>query len=126
MEQNLQPIFPLARPSSPAVMLAAGGFPMTRNKIVFGSILGAAVFAAGVLVGQAPPPPMPTVTVNNTVHPNLAAAQRDIVAAYNELIAAQKANGNKMGGHADTAGSLLDQANAQVALAAQSVDASIH
>ena len=96
---------------------------MTRNKIVLGALLGSAVFAAGVMVGQAPPPPV--VTVNNTVHPNLAAAQRDILAAYNELALAQKANNNQMGGHADNAASLLNQANAQVLLAAETVDATI-
>jgi hypothetical protein len=99
------------------------GFPMKRSNIVLGAILGSAVFAAGVMVGQAPPPPV--VSVNSTVHPNLAAAQRDILAAYNELALAQKANNNNMGNHADSAASLLDQANAQVLLAAQSVDSTV-
>jgi hypothetical protein len=120
---GLQPIISLPDLHLPLLCWPQEDFPMTKSKIVLGSILGAAVFAAGVLVGQQAPPPPPVVTVNSFTNPNLAAAQRDILAAYNELVVAQKANNGDMAGHADNAGRFLDQANAEVALAAQAANA---
>jgi uncharacterized protein YqfA (UPF0365 family) len=56
--------------------------------------------------------------VSKALHPNLAAAQTFIEKAKDKLTAAQVANEYDMGGHAAKAKALLDQAYAEVKLAA--------
>jgi hypothetical protein len=94
-EHNLQPIFPIARFSSPPVIVATGGFPMTRSKIVLGSIAASAFFAGGVLVGQTmvTPTAPPKVTLGANF-PNLQAAQKAIIEAWNAATKAQEAYPN--------------------------------
>lgn len=72
-------------------------------------VVGVALFVGGVAVGQ---------NVNPAHHPNLAAAQNLCRDAYEKLIAAQKANEYDMGGHAQKAKVHLEQANAEIKLAA--------
>jgi hypothetical protein len=93
---------------------------MTRSKVISGSIVASAIFAAGVLVGQVviPTPPPPQVTVPAT-YGNMQDAQRSLLSAYEYLIAAQKANNANLGGYAATAEQLIDQANNDVLLAAE-------
>jgi len=52
-------------------------------------------------------------------HPNLAAAQKLALQAFDKLEAAQKANEYDLGGHAARAKDLLKQANAEIKLAAE-------
>jgi hypothetical protein len=52
-------------------------------------------------------------------HPNLAAAQKLALQAFDKLEAAQKANEYDLGGHAAKAKELLKQANAEIKLAAE-------
>jgi hypothetical protein len=93
---------------------------MTRSKVISGSIVASAIFAAGVLVGQVvvpiPPPPRVTVPAN---YGNLQDAQKSLLVAYNYLRAAQVANNDQLGGYASTAEDLIDQANNDVLLAAE-------
>ena len=91
---------------------------MTRGKIVYGSVLATAIFAGGVLVGQVQQIPAPRVTVGSN-HRNLQAAQKAIAQAFNELALAQRENNDDLGGHANNAGKLLDEANTEVELAAE-------
>ncbi len=56
-------------------------------------------------------------------HPNLAAAQRHCQRAFERVLAAQKANEWDMAGHAQKAKELLDQANAELKLAAETASA---
>ncbi|MCX6556504.1 MAG: hypothetical protein NTW95_03585 [Candidatus Aminicenantes bacterium] len=56
--------------------------------------------------------------VSRVLHPNLAAAQTFIEKAINKVSAAQIANEFDMNGHAVKAKSLLDQAYAEIKLAA--------
>jgi hypothetical protein len=93
---------------------------MTRSKVISGSILASAIFAAGVFVGQVaiPIPPAPKVTVGAN-YPNMQDAQRSLLQSYNYLIQAQKNNDLQLGGYAATAENLIDQADTQIGLAAE-------
>jgi hypothetical protein len=61
--------------------------------------------------------------VSRSRHPNLAAAQTLIEKAINKVSAAQMANEYDMDGHAAKAKTLLDQAYAEIKLAAQAANA---
>jgi len=55
-------------------------------------------------------------------HPNLEAAQKLGEQAWARLVAAQKANEFDLGGHAQKAKDLLDQANKEIKLAAEAAN----
>jgi hypothetical protein len=95
---------------------------MTRKAFVLGSILAAAIFASGILVGQtlvtASAPPKVTVGPN---YPNLQAAQRAIGQAWNAATMAQKANAGdaQFGSDINQVGRYLNQANDELQVAAE-------
>jgi len=95
---------------------------MTRSRVALGSIAATAIFAGGVLVGQtlvtASAPPKVTVGPN---YPNLQAAQRAIIQAWNAATEAQKANAGDLQFASDinTVGRYLNQANDELQVAAQ-------
>jgi hypothetical protein len=95
-------------------MLVAGGFQMTKSRLVCGSIIITAIFAGGVLVGQtmvtASAPPKVTLGAN---FPNLQAAQRAIGEAWNSATMAQKAypNNPQVDSDVNMVGRYLNQAN---------------
>lgn len=97
---------------------------MTRSKIVLGSIAASAIFAGGILVGQtlvtASAPPRVTVGAN---YPNLQAAQRDIIEAWNAATVAQKdnvdANDPQFRSDINIVGRYLNQANDAILQAAE-------
>lgn len=60
----------------------------------------------------------PVRNVSKERHPNLAAAQRLTAQAYQKILDAQKANDWDLGGHAEKAKKLLEQANDELKLAA--------
>ena len=64
----------------------------------------------------------PTETVNPARHPNLAAAHRLVNQAFNKIVEAQKANEFDLGGHAEKARQLLDDANRELKLAAEAAN----
>jgi hypothetical protein len=73
-----------------------------------------------------PPPaayPMPVVAVNPNAHPNLAAAESLVNQAFAKLIDAQNANDRQLGGHAERAKQLLNEALSEIVAAAQAADA---
>jgi hypothetical protein len=55
-------------------------------------------------------------------HPNLAAAQRLVDQAFRKVTEAQRANEFDLAGHAEKAKGLLDQANAELKLAAETAN----
>ena len=55
-------------------------------------------------------------------HPNLEAAQKLCLQAWDKIVAAQKANEFDMGGHAQKAKDLLDQVNKEIKLAAEAAN----
>jgi len=61
--------------------------------------------------------------VSKVLHPNLAEAQTLIERAITRLTAAQKANEYDLSGHAVKAKALLDQAYAEIKLAAEAANA---
>lgn len=75
------------------------------------------IFFSGIVSAQ------PARNVSPRRHPNIAAAQRLVGQAYNRLSAAQQANEFDMGGHAQHAKDLLDQASAEMKLAAEAANA---
>ena len=83
-----------------------------KNRIV-------AALAGVVLVAATGFAQRPAENVSAKRHPNLAAAQRLVDQAFNKITAAQQANEWDLKGHAEKAKQLLDQANAELKLAAE-------
>jgi hypothetical protein len=85
-----------------------------RKRSVLISVLGAAVLAAGIAyAGKA------GRDISSKRHPNLAAAQKLCLNAYQRITDAQKANEWDLDGHAKTAKELLEKVNAELKLAAE-------
>ena len=89
---------------------------MTKTRIATAA-LGCLLIAGGVATGQ-----KPVRNVSGGRHPNLAAAQRLAEQAWNKVVAAQQANEWDMGGHAQKAKELLDQANNELKQAARAAN----
>jgi hypothetical protein len=64
----------------------------------------------------------PVRNINKHRHINLAKAQRASANAYQFLLDAQKANEWDLGGHAQKAKELLEQANSEMKLAAETAN----
>jgi len=82
---------------------------------ILAGLVSVAVFAGTALAG-------PAQNVNPRRHPNIAAAQRLSHQAFEKIVAAQQANEWDMDGHAQKAKELLDQANAELKLAAEAAN----
>jgi hypothetical protein len=72
--------------------------------------------------GCASGPQRPVRDVSARRHPNLAAAQRDVQAAYDKIVLAQQAHEWDLNGHAQKAKALLDQANSEIKQAAEAAN----
>ena len=79
--------------------------------------LGAMLLVAGTVSAQ-----KPKQNISSAKHPNLAAAQRFVDQAFNKITAAQQANEFDLGGHAAKAKDLLDQANKELKMAAETAN----
>ena len=79
-------------------------------------VLGALLIAGSVSAQR------PKQNVSAARHPNLAAAQRLVDQAFNKVVQAQKANEFDLGGHAEKARLLLDDANRELKLAAETAN----
>ncbi|HEV2401004.1 MAG TPA: hypothetical protein VGS27_28985 [Candidatus Sulfotelmatobacter sp.] len=90
---------------------------MTKKVFAFPAVL-AAVLLCGVTFAQEP-----VEDINAKAHPNLAAAQRHVVAANAAIATAQKDNRYDMKGHAEKARQHLVQANNELKLAAEAANA---
>jgi len=64
----------------------------------------------------------PRENVSPRRHPNIAAAQRLVQQAFNRITEAQRANEFDLAGHAEKAKRLLDEANAELKLAAETAN----
>ena len=80
------------------------------------------LLGATLLVGGAALARKPAENVSGKKHPNIAAAQRLSEQAFEKLSAAQSANEFDMQGHAKKAKELLEQANAEMKLAAEAAN----
>jgi len=85
---------------------------MTKTRVL-GVLFGCFLLIGGVAMAQ-----RPKQNVSGARHPNIAAAQRLCSQAYQRILDAQKANEWDMGGHAQKAKELLDQANTELREAA--------
>jgi hypothetical protein len=77
-------------------------------------LAGLAMFATAAMAQQ-----QPVRDISGKHHPNLARAQHQVDAAYKSVLAAQQANEFDLGGHAQKAKELLDQANIELKQAAE-------
>jgi hypothetical protein len=91
---------------------------MKNRNVMVGSFLGTALLCAGVLFAQKPP----ARNINPARHPNIAAAQRLCDQAFQRISDAQRANEWDLGGHAEKAKDLLDQAGRELKLAAETAN----
>ena len=64
----------------------------------------------------------PVQNVSAKAHPNLHAAQKFLNEAFHKITAAQKANEYDMEGHAAKAKELIEQASAEIKLAAEAAN----
>ncbi len=88
---------------------------MTKNLLKL--LFAAALLCGGMAIAQ-----KPVQNVNPNRHPNLAAAQRATEHAYEKIVAAQQANEFDLNGHAAKAKELLEQADQQLKLAAETAN----
>jgi hypothetical protein len=82
-------------------------------------IASAALLAGIALIATAAIAQQPVRDISGKRHPNLARAQHQVDMAYQSVLAAQRANEFDLGGHAQKAKELLDQANAELKQAAE-------
>jgi F0F1-type ATP synthase membrane subunit b/b' len=61
----------------------------------------------------------PETNIDPSKHANLAEAQHHILQAYEKIDEAQRANKDQLGGHAEKAKQLLDQASRELKAAAE-------
>jgi|HubBroStandDraft_6_1064221.scaffolds.fasta_scaffold2608011_1 F0F1-type ATP synthase membrane subunit b/b' len=80
-------------------------------------VLAIALIFMGVTFAQ-----KPEMNIDGAKHANLAAAQHHIGAAFESIQDAQRANKDELGGHAEKALELLNQANHELKEAAEFAD----
>jgi hypothetical protein len=84
---------------------------MRTKQAVLTGMFSVALFAAGVAVGQE--------DINPRIHPHLAEAQKMISSAEGQIDVAQSTWKEKLGGHAQRAKVLLQQADGELKQAAE-------
>jgi hypothetical protein len=87
---------------------------MKKHSLYLSAILAICFLFIGVVLAQ-----RPETNIDPRRHPNLAEAQHHIVEAFNKIDEAQQANKEELGGHADRAKQLLDQASRELKEAAE-------
>ena len=90
---------------------------MTKESLLISTILSALLFSV-LTVAQDP-----VQDIDKNIHPNLAAAQSNVVEANKYVSIAQKDNREDMQGHAEKARDLLVQVNRELKLAAEAANA---
>jgi F0F1-type ATP synthase membrane subunit b/b' len=88
--------------------------------------IGMAICVAGFALAATVVAAAPANNVSHARHPNIAAAQRLATQAYEKIEAAQRANEFDLGGHAQKAKDLLDQASRELKAAAEASNANGH
>jgi hypothetical protein len=87
------------------------------TKRVLAPIVASLLLIGGIAIAQPP-----AQNVSKGKHPNIAAAQRLSLQAYEKITAAQEANEWDMQGHAKKAKELLDEVNKELKQAAQAAN----
>ena len=94
---------------------------MNKKSFYLVAALAVGLVLMGVAYAQ-----RPETDIDPHKHSNLAAAQQHVVEAYNKTVEAQKANADILGGHAEKAIALLDEANHELKRAAEYADRHPH
>lgn len=89
---------------------------MTKIRLLL-VVLSSLVLAGALALAQPP-----RRDIAGARHPNLAAAQRLTLQAWDRIVAAQAANEFDMDGHAQKAKELLDQVNRELKAAAEAAN----
>lgn len=90
---------------------------MTKRNVLLGSVLGAALFGAGMLCAQ-----RPVTNIDPHRHPNLAEAQQHLMQAWGKTDEAQRDNRDQLGGHAEAAKHHIEEADRELKAAAEWAD----
>jgi len=90
---------------------------MKKKAFIYPALLAAVLLCGSSLAQE------PVQDISPRVHPNLAAAQRDVVEANAAIATAQKDNHYDMKGHAERARQLLVQVNNELKAAAEAANA---
>jgi hypothetical protein len=93
-----------------------------KNRTTVIALMIFSVLAAVCCFQCAGPSQRPALNVSSERHPNLAAAQDFLLQAYDRVVDAQKANEWDLGGHAEKAKVLIDQADDEIKLAAEAAN----
>lgn len=88
---------------------------MNKKNLLLSFTLGGALGYGAVLLAQ---PQAPHPDIDASKHPTLAAAQQHIAEAYGKIEDAQKYYKDELGGHANKAEQLLNEANSELKQAA--------
>jgi hypothetical protein len=91
---------------------------MAKKSLLINTFLSAVLFCSGVTLAQDP-----VQDIDKNRHPQLAAAQNDVVQANTHILNAQKFDKYDMQGHAEKARVLLVQVNQELKLAAAASNA---
>jgi hypothetical protein len=94
---------------------------MNKKSIYLVAALAVGLILMGVAYAQ-----RPETDIDPHRHSNLAEAQHHVVEAYNKTVEAQKSNNDELGGHAEKAIALLDEANHELKRAAEYADRHHH
>ncbi len=88
---------------------------MIKTRVLVAALGSLLAVGGGVAIAQKQTPKQ---NISAARHPNLAAAQKFAVQAYDKIVAAQEANEFDLGGHAKTAKELLEKVNNELRQAA--------
>lgn len=94
---------------------------MAKKRFYLAGALALGLAAIGVAYAQ-----RPETDIDHDRHSHLADAQKHVVEAYNKVLEAQKDNRDELGGHAERAIQLLDEANHELKEAAMYADRHHH
>ena len=86
---------------------------MKQRSVYLAMVMVVGLAFIGAAVGQ-----RPETNIDPSKHPNLAEAQHHILQAFEKIEDAQRANKDQLGGHAEKAKQLLDQASRELKEAA--------
>jgi hypothetical protein len=87
---------------------------MKQRSVYLAAVLIVGLAFIGVSSAQ-----RPETSIDPSKHPNLAEAQHHILQAFEKIDEAQRANKDQLGGHAEKAKQLLDQASRELKEAAE-------
>lgn len=87
---------------------------MKQRSVYLTAVLVVAAMFIGVTFAQ-----RPETNIDPSKHANLAEAQHHILQAFEKIDEAQRANKDQLGGHAEKAKQLLDQASRELKEAAE-------